>query len=264
MSLRLDAVRADDGGGAGRGSAAVRGARAAVLSGVCVGARGGAQRAVRRAARRGVSPRDFQPGVAAELLVGRPRSAGRCSTCTCTTPTSSGCCSACPTRWSAAAGCANGLPEFWHSHFEYRDGGYVVEATSGTIDQQGRAFNHGFEIHLERATLLFEFAVLGGEGRYLCPPTVLDDAGQAADRRRRRRRSDECVRGGIAHGGRVRAQKSGKRHAGRRTWRRTPSDSAKCRPRASRRLADGRRIAVRMNPEPRHARPAARSSTREP
>lgn len=73
----------------------------------------------------------------------------------------------------------HGLPEFWHSFFDYRDAGYVVEATSGTIDQQGRAFNHGFEIHLERATLLFEFAVLGGEGRYFCPPTVLDDAGQA-------------------------------------------------------------------------------------
>jgi predicted dehydrogenase len=71
------------------------------------------------------------------------------------------------------------LPEFWNSHFEYGDGGYVVEATSGTIEQQGRPFNHGFEIHLERATLQFEFAVLGGEGRYLCPPTVLDDAGQA-------------------------------------------------------------------------------------
>ncbi len=73
----------------------------------------------------------------------------------------------------------NGLPEFWHSHFGYRDAGYLVEATSGTIGQQGRAFDHGFEIHFERATLLFQFAVLGGEGRYLCPPTLLDDAGQA-------------------------------------------------------------------------------------
>jgi predicted dehydrogenase len=71
----------------------------------------------------------------------------------------------------------SGLPEFWHSLFKYRDGDQVVEATSGTIGQQGRAFNHGFEIHFERATLMFEFAVLGGEGRYLCPPTVLDDAG---------------------------------------------------------------------------------------
>jgi predicted dehydrogenase len=73
----------------------------------------------------------------------------------------------------------NGLPEFWHSQFDYRGAGYVVEATSGTIDQQGRPFNHGFEIHLERATLQFEFAVIGGEGRYLCPPTVLDESGGA-------------------------------------------------------------------------------------
>jgi predicted dehydrogenase len=73
----------------------------------------------------------------------------------------------------------NGLPEFWHSQFDFGPEGYVVQATSGTIDQQGRAFNHGFEIHCEQATLLFEFAVLGGEGRYLCPPTVLDLAGAA-------------------------------------------------------------------------------------
>jgi len=73
----------------------------------------------------------------------------------------------------------NGLPEFWHSHFNYSEGGYLVEATSGVIEQQGRAFDHGFEIHFERATLLFQFAVIAGEGRYVCPPTLLDDSGQA-------------------------------------------------------------------------------------
>jgi predicted dehydrogenase len=72
-----------------------------------------------------------------------------------------------------------GLPEFWHSMFRYRDAGYLVSATSGTLDQQGRAFNHGFEIHFERATLLFDFAVIGGEGKYLCPPTLLDESGAA-------------------------------------------------------------------------------------
>ena len=72
-----------------------------------------------------------------------------------------------------------GLPEFWHSQFSYADSGCLVQATSGTVDQQGRAFNHGFEIHFERATLLFEFAVIGGEGKYLCPPTLLDEAGNA-------------------------------------------------------------------------------------
>jgi predicted dehydrogenase len=72
-----------------------------------------------------------------------------------------------------------GLAKNWHSLFDFADPDCVVEATSGTIDQQGRSFNHGFEIRLERATLLFEFAVFGGEGRYLCPPTILDAAGKA-------------------------------------------------------------------------------------
>jgi predicted dehydrogenase len=73
----------------------------------------------------------------------------------------------------------NGLPEFWHSTFTYRDKDVLVSATSGTNPQQGRAFNHGFEIHFDRATLLFEFAVIGGEGAYLCPPTLLDESGKS-------------------------------------------------------------------------------------
>lgn len=82
-----------------------------------------------------------------------------------------------PTSVVTRGSMKNGLAKNWHSLFEYPD--FAVHATSGTIDQQGRAFNHGFEIHLERATLLFEFAVLGGEGRYLCEPTLLDSYGNA-------------------------------------------------------------------------------------
>jgi predicted dehydrogenase len=70
------------------------------------------------------------------------------------------------------------LAQFWHSQFHFADHPYVVEATSGTIDQQGRPFEHGFEIHLERATLVFDFAVIGGEGRMVCEPTLLDDKGR--------------------------------------------------------------------------------------
>jgi predicted dehydrogenase len=84
-----------------------------------------------------------------------------------------------PSRVVTRGTSKNGLPKFWHSIFDFADRDVVVEATSGTIDQQGRSFNHGFEIRLERATLLFEFAVLGSEGRYLCPPTILDAAGNA-------------------------------------------------------------------------------------
>ncbi|MDC0937292.1 Gfo/Idh/MocA family oxidoreductase [Pirellulales bacterium] len=71
-----------------------------------------------------------------------------------------------------------GLPEYWHSQFSYPDNEFVVTATSGVINQQGRPFNHGFEIHFDKATLLFEFAVIGDEGRYLCPPTILHASGE--------------------------------------------------------------------------------------
>ena len=72
----------------------------------------------------------------------------------------------------------NGLPAFWHSQFRFADPNLTVEATSGTIDQPGRPFTHGFEIHLERATLAFEFAVIGGDARYLCEPVLLDNKGR--------------------------------------------------------------------------------------
>jgi predicted dehydrogenase len=67
----------------------------------------------------------------------------------------------------------DGLAQFWQSQFDYGSNGPVVSATSGTIDQQSRPFDHGFEINLERATLMFEFAILGSEGGYLTKPTML-------------------------------------------------------------------------------------------
>lgn len=82
-----------------------------------------------------------------------------------------------PQEVTTAGRLRDGLPEFWHSQFRFADRELVVEATSGTIDQQGRAFTHAFEIHLERATLAFDFAVIGGEGRYLCAPMLLDSEG---------------------------------------------------------------------------------------
>jgi predicted dehydrogenase len=66
-----------------------------------------------------------------------------------------------------------GLAQFWQSQFDYGPNGPVVSATSGTIDQQSRPFDHGFEINLEKATLMFEFAVLGDEAAYLTKPTML-------------------------------------------------------------------------------------------
>ena len=68
--------------------------------------------------------------------------------------------------------------EYCHTMFGFPDRSLVVGAASGVVHQQGRAFTHGFEIHLERATLQYEFAVIGGEGRLILPLTVYDDQGR--------------------------------------------------------------------------------------
>jgi len=72
-----------------------------------------------------------------------------------------------------------GVAEHWTTQFRFKDPRQSATFTGGIVNQQGRAFTHGFEIHLEKATLLFDFAVIGGVGKYLCPPTLLDDRGRA-------------------------------------------------------------------------------------
>ena len=52
----------------------------------------------------------------------------------------------------------DGVVEYCNSIFTFEDPSVTVAAHSGTISQQGRPFNHAFEIHLERATICFEFA----------------------------------------------------------------------------------------------------------
>ncbi|MBN1852610.1 MAG: Gfo/Idh/MocA family oxidoreductase [Pirellulales bacterium] len=69
------------------------------------------------------------------------------------------------------------LAEYWNTHFVFEEKNLVVSATSGVIHQQGRSFLHGFEIHLEKATLAFEFAVIGGQPELLLPLTILADDG---------------------------------------------------------------------------------------
>ena len=50
----------------------------------------------------------------------------------------------------------------------------VVPATSGVINQQGRPFTNGYEIHLEKATLVFD----SGMGK---PVTVLTNTGRVVE-----------------------------------------------------------------------------------
>jgi predicted dehydrogenase len=70
--------------------------------------------------------------------------------------------------------------ERFQSQFLFDDPDLIVTAASGVIPQQGRPFTHGYEIYLEGATLLFDFAVIGGEPSLLMPVTVLTADGKVS------------------------------------------------------------------------------------
>ncbi len=67
--------------------------------------------------------------------------------------------------------------EYFQSQFHFGDTGFVVSATSGVINQQGRSFLHGYEIHFEEATIVFEFGVFEDEGRVMMPLTAIPREG---------------------------------------------------------------------------------------
>ena len=70
----------------------------------------------------------------------------------------------------------NGVVSYCNSILEFDDPAITVCCVSGVIDQQGRPFNHGFEIHLERATIQFEFASFKDRAE-LMPLKILTDQG---------------------------------------------------------------------------------------
>jgi predicted dehydrogenase len=70
------------------------------------------------------------------------------------------------------------VAEYFASQFLFNDPALVVSVTSGVIHQQGRGFCAGFEIHLERATLLYDFAVIDGQAETPMPLTVLTADGK--------------------------------------------------------------------------------------
>jgi len=83
-----------------------------------------------------------------------------------------------PTAVSSRGRMRGEVVEFVETQFTCQDPEAVVTATSGVIRQQGRPFTHAYEIHLEKATLLFDSAVIGGEPHTCMPLTVLDAKGK--------------------------------------------------------------------------------------
>jgi predicted dehydrogenase len=60
-----------------------------------------------------------------------------------------------------------------HTHYLYDTPNLAISCVSGALSQAGRPFAHGFELYLDRATLAFEFANLGGEPHVAMPLTVI-------------------------------------------------------------------------------------------
>jgi len=67
--------------------------------------------------------------------------------------------------------------EYCNTLFQFADPSLVVHATSGVINQQGRPFTHAYEIHLEKATMHFDFAAFS-DAAELMPLKIVTNAGK--------------------------------------------------------------------------------------
>lgn len=68
--------------------------------------------------------------------------------------------------------------EYCNTQFQFDDDALTVSASGGVVNQQGRPFLHGFEIHLERATLFFEFGAMADGNNVATPLTLLGPKGK--------------------------------------------------------------------------------------
>jgi predicted dehydrogenase len=81
-----------------------------------------------------------------------------------------------PTSVFSTGRLRDGVVEFFETQFLYPD--MAVTASGGVISPQGRSFTHGFEIHLEGATLVYDFAVVADKPTTNIPFTILGPKGQ--------------------------------------------------------------------------------------
>ncbi len=82
-----------------------------------------------------------------------------------------------PTSVTGCGRLRNGLVEYASSLISFPGKRYVVSCNGGVVNQQGRPFTHGFEIHFEQATVQFEFAGFS-DCSELMPLKVLTADGQ--------------------------------------------------------------------------------------
>ncbi len=72
----------------------------------------------------------------------------------------------------------DGVVQYATTQFLFDDPQLAVSSATGALDQQGRGFTHGFELYLEKATLLYDFAVVDGQPTACMPLTVLHKNGK--------------------------------------------------------------------------------------
>jgi len=82
-----------------------------------------------------------------------------------------------PTALSSRGRRRGEVVDYCHTQFEFADPSLVVSSVMGVINQQGRPFTHGFEIHLEQATIQYEFAGFEDHGETM-PLKILDRQGK--------------------------------------------------------------------------------------
>ena len=82
-----------------------------------------------------------------------------------------------PTAVTSQGRLRGDVVEYCNTQFRFADPKLAVSATSGVINQQGRPFTHGFEIHLEKATVFFDFAVMADGKNTSLPLTLLTRKG---------------------------------------------------------------------------------------
>ena len=82
-----------------------------------------------------------------------------------------------PTAVSSQGRLRGDVVEYCNTQFRFKDPKLAVSAASGVINQQGRPFTHGFEIHLEKATIFFDFAVMADGKNTSLPLTLLTPKG---------------------------------------------------------------------------------------
>jgi predicted dehydrogenase len=82
-----------------------------------------------------------------------------------------------PLSVSAVGRTREGLVEYASMLLRFPDPAVYICCNGGVINQQGRPFTHGFELHFAQATLQFEFASFGEQAE-LMPLKILTEDGQ--------------------------------------------------------------------------------------